>query len=179
MKLINVRRVALIVVLAVASVEIARGLINPFSFDIFADCINGSIAPDSFNCEYAPQVMINGLGGLLMFLFSFVFMYKSTRWVKALAPAFFGISLLIFQMAIWRFELSLADNFMITTGPETITDYLYLVLLSLDGVIVGLAIGALYTLGNVMNRNALPETGRRAPRDSLAGSLKKMFGRKK
>lgn len=177
MKLINTRRVVLVTVLAVAALEISRGLINPFSFDIFADCISGEQAADSFGCEYAPQVMINGIGSLLMAAFSFAFLYRSTRWVKAVAPAAFGVGFLVLHTLVWRFEVSLSDNFQLYAGPETVTEYLYLSLLSLDTVLVGLILGLTYVFAGKLNAIALPETGRRAPRDSLKNNIKNLFKR--
>ncbi len=170
MKYLSLRRVVLIAMIALAAAELSRGLFNPISFDIFTNCFDGTSAPTSFECEYAPQLMIHTMGGLIFFAGAFILGFRTTRLMNAMSTIGLAVLYIVLQMAVWRFEVSISDNFAALQfqAPETFTQYAYTTLISLDGLLVGLILAELYVLGTLVNRNAIDASKRKEPRQTFS-----------
>lgn len=170
MKYLSFRRVMLIVVITLAAAELSRGIFNPMSYDVFERCFSGELPPTSFECEYAPQIMIQGIGGLVFLAAAIVLGYKSTRFFSAMTALGLSLGYILLQLAMWRFEVSISDNFrqLQFQPPETFHEYLYTALLSLDGLLIGLILALLTVLGYHLNKSAIPASRRHEPRQKFA-----------
>lgn len=167
MKYSGIIRLVLVVVLAIASYEMSRGIINPFSYDIFESCISSTAAEPSTACEWGPQVMVNGLAGLIFFFVGTLLLVRGTVLMKILPLAVMSVAYIVLRLAFWRFELQINDNFSGLyqgTGPETFTEYLYLLYVSNNALVMGVILGGFYNVAEAANKVAIEESKRKAPR---------------
>lgn len=155
----------LAIMVSAGSLEIGKGIINTFSFDIFRKCVDGEYSLDSSVCQYGPQVSINLLSTLIFFVTSIVLF----RVVTGLVLSRYGIlvmSLLYFVLLgiFWRIQVSLQDNFVIVSGPVSFGEYLYVGFVWLDTILAGIIVGLASWLPKAVNRNA---RDRKEPRESF------------
>ncbi len=147
------------VVMSVAAVagalELGKGIINTFSFDIFRKCVDGELDLTSATCQYGPQVSINLLAALIFFGFGLYMMKRGIGIVTSKAGlALLSVLLFAVLTAIWRTQVSLQDNFLIVSGPACFTEYLYVGYVWLDTVVAGVVIGVFAWLPGVVNAAA-------------------------
>jgi hypothetical protein len=165
MKNLGLKRLVLIVALVIAAAAFSRGLILTFFYDIFDSCLNSIPgAEPSLVCEYGPQVLLNTLAGLLITALAFTYLYKMTSLVHRMMPVLMGISYIIIATASWRFLVGLSDNFLLSQGPQTLSEYLFVFYANQEPLLIGLLFGLSYNLFTSLSKTAIPEAGRRAPR---------------
>lgn len=167
MKYSGLTRLLLVVVLAIASYEVSRGIINPFSYDLFDSCINSTSATTSTACEWGPQVMVNGFAGILFFFAGLVLIVRGTKLASTLSLAVMSVAYVVIRLAFWRFDLQLNDNFAALyqgAGPEKFNEYLYLIYVSNSTILMGAILGVFYNIGEKMNLQSVDEAKRKAPR---------------
>lgn len=140
---------------AAGSLELGKGIINTFSFDIFSKCVSGEYELSSATCQFGPQVSINVLSSVI-FLLAGVYLAKkgigvvSSKVGIAILALAFGLMLSI----AWRMQVSLQDNFIISSGPDAITEYLYIGFVWMDTLIIGAILGLFAWLPLATNRSA-------------------------
>lgn len=167
MKYSGLTRLVLVIVIAIASYELSRGIINPFSYDLFDSCISATTAEPTTACEWGPQIMVNGLAGLFFFFIGILTLVRGTKLVTILPLAVMSVAYILVRLAFWRFDQQLNDNFAGLyqgAGPETFTEYLYLLYVSNSTVLMGLIIGGFYNIMEATNKLSVDESTRNAPR---------------
>lgn len=171
-----VTSVLLKVMIAAGSLEIGKGLINAFSFDIFGKCVTGEYGPTSNMCQYGPQISINLLSALIFLGVSLVLLNNTgTKITKQLISKVGALSFIFFWMLtfVWRFQLSLQDNFFLSGGPETFTEYMFVLFVWLDVVLVGIALGVIAWAPGAINRTSKDPAKRKEPRIKFVAPKKK------
>jgi hypothetical protein len=144
------------VMVGAGSLEISKGIINTFSYDIFRKCVTGEYEFTSPICQYGPQISINLFAAVIFFFTTWLVMGKLTNMLTSkLGIAVLSVIFFLLLSAFWRILLSLQDNFLISEGPSRLSEYLYVGFAWLDTVIVGLIVGFAAWLPKSVNRTAL------------------------
>lgn len=151
----SLKRWAGIVTVMVAAATISRGIVLTFFYDIFESCLSAgpSVTGPSLACEYGPQVLLHNLSGLLIVGFGFLLLYKANRLVGKLAVPMLAIAFVILMMLSWRLLNSISENMFIMQGPETFTQYVFVLYANLEVFVVSSIIALFYTMG--VNFNTL------------------------
>lgn len=164
MKYQGLRRWAAIVAVAVAAASVSRGIVLTFFYDIFDSCLTALPgAEPSFVCEYGPQLLLNGLSGLLFMAFGFVVLVSNLKLVSRLAVPVMGLALIVLMTGSWRFLNSLSESFFISQGPATFTEYLFVLYANLEALTLGTIIALFYNAGMAMNKGAITRASRKEP----------------
>ena len=170
------RAVVTMTAIGAGSLEFAKAIINTFSFDIFAGCVDGTYAPVDNICQYGPQMSINVLAMLFFFGASWVMLNDDIRKAsrrmiaKMAAHSVFYMLLLTF---VWRMQVSLQENFALFGGPQTLEEYLYVGFVWADIVLIGIFMGFIWWFPSRVDAVAKPADKRKEPRMEYAKPKKK------
>ncbi len=136
--------------------ELATGIINTFSFDIFEKCVTGEYELTDTICQNGPQVLTNITAAVLFVLMGwFVIRTIAGNRISRMHVIIMGVLLGLGLSAVWQIDLSLRDNFAFTAGPETLTEYLYVAFFWLRPALVALIVGFTAWIPAAVNRSAL------------------------
>lgn len=170
------RAVVTMAAIGTGSLELAKAIINTFSFDIFAGCVDGTYLPTDSICEYGPQMSINVVAMLFFFGASYVMLNDDLKKVGRRTIVKMAAHSVIYMLAltfVWRMQISLQDNFLLFGGPETLTEYLYVGFVWSDIILIGIFMGLIWWIPQKVDLKAIDATKRKEARLKFTTPAKK------
>ncbi len=167
MKHLNLSRSVLIISAALAATELSRGILNPFVYDLFSACFEGTLSATSATCEYGRPTLTILIGSLIFFVILFVLGFKAAKLIKPTASAAMAVAYIVLMLGAYRLTISLSDNFAQLRNPESFTEYLFLTYVSVSTLFVGIAMSLFYRMGTGINTAHIPASARNEPRQKF------------
>ena len=176
------RSIVAMTAIGAGSLELAKAIINTFSFDIFAGCVDGTYLPTDNICQYGPQMSINVLAMVFFFGATLYLLNDNIKKVARSVMARIAVHSVVFMLLltfVWRMQLSLQDNFVLFAGPQTLEEYLYVGFVWADVILIGVVLGLFWWLPGRVSANAKTRKEPRVTFESSAAPAAKKTPAKK